>query len=56
MKAFLDWLEGHPHEYMRINFLWTFAAILSPWRNPMLVLQLMISVLLLAMYEKGTKA
>lgn len=56
MKGFFEWLEGHPHEYMRINFMLMFAAVLSPWRIPMLIFQLVISMFIFAMYEKGTKA
>lgn len=38
MEKFINWLYDHPHEYMRFAVLWMLAAVLSPWRIPMLLL------------------
>ena len=52
MKTLLIWLSEHPHEYMRINILWMFASVLSPWRIPMLMLSFVVNVGLLYFYKE----
>ena len=52
VKTFLVWLNEHPHKYMRINILWMFASVLSPWRIPMLLLVFGVNCLLLYFNKK----
>lgn len=55
MKEFFSWLEEHAHEYLRIVFIWMFAAILSPWRIPMLLALFVFNMTLLMLYERMNK-